>query len=227
MPKRRNTVEDLAKARVARLSGMGAGGLQAMSIGLVLGGCVAAGYFIGAWLDNRFGTGFWMPIGVFMGMAAGFREMFLTLKRISALTKWPGASASSREVIGQANAQENVAASRDRTQATGSDQNSAAPVEPAARRRLYQVPEPPLPSFEQDKNRSERDVSTTAQSLRVDEPANDDVQRDEASGSNTLRELMGAEKYAELQAELKALKENDKNEETGNTSSGDERKQPQ
>jgi F0F1-type ATP synthase assembly protein I len=223
MTKRRSTAEDLAKARVARLSGMGAGGLQAMSIGLVMGGCIAAGYLIGTWLDNRFETSFWVPAGVFLGMAAGFREMFRTLKRISALTKWPGASASSRDTNGQ----EEVSTPAESLHPVGSSRTSATPVEPAARKRLYQVPEPPLPSFEQDKNRSERGVSTTAQPLRVDQSANDAVRRDEAIGSDTLRELMGAEKYAELQAELKKLNENDSDEETGNTSLNNDCKQPQ
>jgi hypothetical protein len=193
-----------------------------MSIGLVMGGCIAAGYLIGTWLDNRFGTAFWVPVCVFLGMAAGFREMFRTLKRISALTKWPGASASSRDTNGQ----EQSATGAETHRAAGPG-GTAAPVQPTARKRLFEVPEPPLASFEQDKNRSAHSVSTTAQPPRANDAGSGDVLQDEAGSSDTLRELMGAEKYAEFQAELKALRENDTDEETGNTSSGDDRKQPQ
>lgn len=224
MAKRRNTAEELAKARVARISGMGAGGLQAMSIGLVLGGCVAVGYLFGAWLDNRFGTGFWMPVGVLLGLVAGFREMFLTVKRISALTQWPGAAASSREPNGQ----KDGATSGEAADTTHGIQVPTSQV-PPRRTQLFVVPEPPLASFEQ----KEHDARAQAQrvqeehSFPVDTTAHLDARRGDEQDSDTLRDLMGAESYAELQKELQALNENDSDEEAGDKSSNINRDQPQ
>jgi F0F1-type ATP synthase assembly protein I len=211
MAKRRNLAADLAKSRAARVSGAGTTGLQAMTLGLVLGGCVAVGYFAGAWADGRFGTTLWTPVGVLLGMAAGFREMFLTLKRISAQTKWPGAAASSRDselsgaVTDAANAGR-TAESKASTTVSGSGE-----TEPKARQRLFQVPEPPTASF---------DSPPAAKPV----PAADTNEGDSAAGEDVLRELMGAEAYDRLQAELKAGTADDaapdepeQNNETGNT----------
>jgi F0F1-type ATP synthase assembly protein I len=228
MTKRRSTAEELAKARMARLSGMGAGGLQAMTLGLVLGGCVAVGYFVGAWLDNRFGTGFWMPTGVLVGLAAGFRETFLTVKRISALTQWPGASASSRDSNGHKPGEASDEVTGPASVDGAASKGQPAP-NPPRRNRMFEVPQPPLASFEQSAQHVVQETpspglekSSGEQLLR-----NDDLARDEEMGSETLRELLGAEKYAELQAELKTQRANIRNEETENTSSSDDLKQPQ
>ena len=67
-------VRALMKSRVERLSN-GGGAMQASSIGFVLGGSVAAGFFAGSWLDARFKTGFWMPLLTVLGVFGGFYQM--------------------------------------------------------------------------------------------------------------------------------------------------------
>jgi hypothetical protein len=194
----------------------------------VLGGCVAVGYFVGAWLDNRFGTGFWMPTGVLVGLAAGFRETFLTVKRISALTQWPGASASSRDSNGHKPGE-----ASDEVTAPASVDGAASKGQPAPNRprrnRIFEVPQPPLASFEQGAQRVVQETPSHGHDKSLGEQLlrHDQSERDEEMGSDTLRELLGAEKYAELQAELKTQRENNTNEEIGKKSSNDDPKQPQ
>jgi F0F1-type ATP synthase assembly protein I len=69
--------------RINRTRAMGSQGLAAAAIGWVLVGCIALGFGVGAWLDSRYSTSHWMPIGVLVGVAAGFREMFITLGQVS------------------------------------------------------------------------------------------------------------------------------------------------
>lgn len=67
-----------------RTAQMGVTGTEASTIGFVLVGCIGVGFFAGNWLDGRMGTSFWMPLGVLLGIVAGFREMLVTVKRLSA-----------------------------------------------------------------------------------------------------------------------------------------------
>lgn len=144
MSKREEKPDDalhgLVKSRLSRVPNANSGGLAAMTIGLTLGGCVALGYYAGAWLDQRFGTSLWMPIGVFVGMAAGFREMFVTLKKLSAQTKWPSSKAP----------QNSDDAAHRVLDADGSAPNEVVEtIEPERNRpRIFQVPEPPSASFD-------------------------------------------------------------------------------
>jgi len=51
-------------------------------IGLMLAISTALGTYLGFWLDNRWGTSPWLTlVGLFLGMGAGFMEMFNILKR--------------------------------------------------------------------------------------------------------------------------------------------------
>ncbi len=51
-------------------------------IGIFFGVAVLIGYFGGAWLDGKYGTTPWLSIvGVFVGIAAGFRELYRLAKR--------------------------------------------------------------------------------------------------------------------------------------------------
>lgn len=44
--------------------------------------CIAGGYFLGSYLDGRLGTDPWMVVaGVVLGSAAGFLELFRTVRR--------------------------------------------------------------------------------------------------------------------------------------------------
>ncbi len=155
---RTDALSGLVQSRLARVPNANSGGLAAMTIGLTLGGCVAVGYFAGAWLDRRFATGFWMPIGVFVGMAAGFREMFVTLKKLSAQTKWPSSKAPQND-------------SESANRVLDNETKAVATLEPERNRpRIFQVPAPPTASF--DKSRSSLQTSenqtldaTNAQSL--------------------------------------------------------------
>ncbi|MBI5367176.1 MAG: AtpZ/AtpI family protein [Planctomycetes bacterium] len=58
------------------------------SIGPVLAAGVLFGYFVGDWLDRRFGTQPWcMVVGLLLGSAGGFVEVFAILQKYSARKK--------------------------------------------------------------------------------------------------------------------------------------------
>jgi hypothetical protein len=62
----------------------GSPGWLAMSgSGMLLVGAVLGGYLVGAWLDARMGTSFFMPLCVLLGAAGGFYQIFATLFRIA------------------------------------------------------------------------------------------------------------------------------------------------
>ena len=51
-------------------------------MGLELAISIAVGYFIGDWLDGRFGTHPWLSICfLFLGIAAGFRSLLQAARR--------------------------------------------------------------------------------------------------------------------------------------------------
>ena len=70
-------------SRTKAMSSGGPGGWEATTIGFTLVGCIGLCSFIGWWLDNRFGTSYWLPILFLVGAAAGFREMFVMLGRLN------------------------------------------------------------------------------------------------------------------------------------------------
>lgn len=52
------------------------------TVGIILVCCVAMGYFIGNYLDSKFNTSpYLMLIFSIMGIIAGFREVFILLKK--------------------------------------------------------------------------------------------------------------------------------------------------
>lgn len=56
--------------------------LSLLTVGTVIVACIVIGYFLGAWLDRKLGTSPWMVvIGVLLGTAAGFLELFRTVSR--------------------------------------------------------------------------------------------------------------------------------------------------
>ena len=114
---------------------MGVSGMAASTIGFVFLGCISLGYFGGAWLDKRLGTTIWTPTLTVVGMLAGFVETFRTLKQIARTTKWPSAT----------DAPEGSTVEFDRTQLK---ETETAEVE---NKRLFQVPPPPLPEYENRK----------------------------------------------------------------------------
>lgn len=56
----------------------------AVSIPTMMGACVVVSLLIGSFLDRKLGTGSWMT-GIFLvlGIAAGFRETVVLIKRVS------------------------------------------------------------------------------------------------------------------------------------------------
>jgi ATP synthase protein I len=53
-----------------------------LTVGTVLVACIAAGYLLGSFLDRRLGTSPWLVVvGVLLGTAAGFVELFRTVSR--------------------------------------------------------------------------------------------------------------------------------------------------
>jgi len=56
----------------------------ASSVGVVLAVSTAIGFFLGSWLDDKFGTYPWLTVVLaILGMAAGFAEVFRIVDRIS------------------------------------------------------------------------------------------------------------------------------------------------
>jgi ATP synthase protein I len=50
-------------------------------IGPLLAAAIVVGYFVGGWVDRRFGTAPWgMAAGLFLGAAGGFVELFRLLR---------------------------------------------------------------------------------------------------------------------------------------------------
>lgn len=162
MAERPKLLSELGKARFNRASGMGLNGLAASTIGIAMLGCIALGYFGGSWLDRKLGSTWAMPVGAFLGMIAGFVEMFRTLKKVTDSTRWPGAKngptvASSNEKT----------SAREGTPITGSSDHTIK-EEPQGeiqeRKRLFEVPPPPLPEF-------------GASVQKVNEPSAEDVSK--------------------------------------------------
>ena len=122
-----------------RTRAMGSSGLQAATIGWVLAGCVFLGYLAGSWLDKHFGTQFWTPVLVLLGVVAGFREMFVTLGQVSK----PPMQAP------KTNRSQNTAG----TLKIDTQNTVDEPVQQERKReRLFAVPAPPTASFDAKKS---------------------------------------------------------------------------
>lgn len=70
-----------------RTRAMASSGWEAYTVGFVLVACILACSALGWWLDNYLGTSYWLPILFLVGVAAGFRELLLTVSRLNALEK--------------------------------------------------------------------------------------------------------------------------------------------
>jgi F0F1-type ATP synthase assembly protein I len=109
-----------------RTQAMGTRGLHAASIGWVLVGCIGFGFAVGAALDKYFGTTFCMPAGVLIGIAAGFAEMFRTLSQLQ----------KSQDAL-----------KKTFTVPEKSTDQSTLIAENRPRPNIFNVPEPPVPSY--------------------------------------------------------------------------------
>jgi F0F1-type ATP synthase assembly protein I len=156
-----------------RMRAMGSSGWEAYTVGFTLVGCIVAGAGLGYLLDNHFKTSFWLPVLFLFGVVAGFREMFLTLKRIDAEQKRKRAKEDANRTS--------------YTPPPLSDQSEVLKSE-IKRERIFKVPPPPIsgetpkPEPRQDR----QDVDELIQRLlddNSDEPDKPD-QQSEPSGSD-------------------------------------------
>jgi uncharacterized protein YneF (UPF0154 family) len=60
------------------------GGLSALylffSLGTSIAGCLVAGFFAGHWLDQRYGTTYWVVVGLLAGLVCGIMGAHRLLK---------------------------------------------------------------------------------------------------------------------------------------------------
>ena len=61
---------------------MGSGGWEGYTVGFTLVGCIVAGAGAGYLLDAHFKTSYWLPILFLVGVAGGFREMWIVIQRV-------------------------------------------------------------------------------------------------------------------------------------------------
>lgn len=123
---------------MSRTQQMGNRGLAAASIGWTLAGCIILGFVAGSWLDRRFGTQFWTPILLLVGVAAGFRELFRTVSQLDAANKADKAARARAAALLPTPV---VAASGTVRSTSSTPQVLEAP---AKRERLFVVPPPPF-----------------------------------------------------------------------------------
>ena len=117
------------------MSSGGASGYEAYTVGFTLVGCIVAGAGAGWFLDRQFGTSFWLPILFLVGVAAGFREMMVVLKRINA-----------------AQEEQRLARQAERAgrEVTVKPSDHPTPDQVAARQRMFEVPPPPFEEAAQE-----------------------------------------------------------------------------
>lgn len=114
-----------AQSRMVRLSQGGSQGAQASVIGFALAGPIVGGFLIGYFIDQHFGTQYWVIVVGLLGVVGGFKEMFSLLKKVQPKTT-------------------------DRTPPPGREKivPKAPPVkaeeEPARDQRIFKVPPPPF-----------------------------------------------------------------------------------
>lgn len=114
--------------RIRAMSSSGSSGWEATTIGFTLVGCIGACSGLGYWLDSHFKTNYWLPILFLVGVAAGFREMFVVVQRLN--KQQEQRKLEEREKVRMA------------PTPTQPDQPTAE--EPPTRDRIFKVPPPPL-----------------------------------------------------------------------------------
>ena len=137
---------------------LGMSGLHASSIGWTLVGCIALGFGLGTLLDRQLGTSYWVAVGVLLGTAAGFREMFRTLTQLQ----------KSQDSIKRSS----TAARANKAASTPSQSTSIEAERP--RPRVFAVPDPPVPSYLQTPDAktsavANRETEETAEDAEVEE----------------------------------------------------------
>lgn len=159
-------IRALAKSRVERLQS-GGGAMQASTIGFVLAGSIAAGFFLGSWLDARLKTGFWMPLLTVLGVFGGFFQMLQILKQIDEAARREDAQAKRNRVAKAPDSKAQNAERRSRAAVPSEAQSATEAEEERTRPRIFAVPPPPTASFERDGGNETTNLE--AQPLRDDE----------------------------------------------------------
>lgn len=134
----------LIRSRVTRVNGLNAKGLAASSIGIVLAASIGLGYLAGSWLDNKFGTTYWTPVMLLLGVGAGFREFFHIIQSLN--------KEAARDVAEKRK-------KREQESGAGTTRPKGMTVMPEQDReyksqepaRSFRIPAPPLASFDTDK----------------------------------------------------------------------------
>lgn len=150
----------LAKARLERIKGGGVNGAQASSIGLTLVGCIIAGAGAGWWLDKHFGTQFWTPVLFLVGVAAGFRQMMLTIRDTNAFEARRKAEAQAERAANASSSESSIVTSFKNVEEIESQTERVRP-------RVFQVPPPPTASF--DANAKPIEYSIDERDAEMDE----------------------------------------------------------
>jgi uncharacterized membrane protein YfcA len=60
-----------------------------LAVGFELAVAIVIGYLGGAWLDGKLGTSFLKYLGLFLGIAAGFRSLFALAKKAQSRANAP------------------------------------------------------------------------------------------------------------------------------------------
>ena len=154
------------QSRMTRLSLGGSKGAQATVIGFVLVGPIVGGFLIGAWLDQRLGTGFWTILLGLLGVFSGFREMFMMLTR---LTPKPG-----ERTPPPGRSEQPVARKTPMSTVTPA-------VEEAPKSRLFSVPPPPF----MEQANAENQATPTQEEVLDRLLGKDETESDEADDSTT------------------------------------------
>jgi len=159
-----------------RMTAMGSNGWEAYTVGFTLVGCIVAGAGLGYFLDNHFKTSFWLPVLFLLGVIGGFREMFVTIKRVEAEQKRKRAEKEANRVS-----------------YTPKPIQESEVVEPKVEReRIFKVPPPPIygetpkSESETDSKQDEESVEELIQRLlknETDEPDESDP-KSEPHGSD-------------------------------------------
>lgn len=126
----------------SRLKAMGTTQWEAYTVGFTLVGGILLGAGTGWWLDQKFGTSFFLPVLFLVGVLGGFREMLLTIQRINRETA-RRQKADSGPLAGSGNA--DIEAS----DSAPAEKPRAEKVDPLH----FSVPSPPSPSWERRDSR--------------------------------------------------------------------------
>lgn len=140
-----------------RTQAMGSGGWEGYTVGFTLVGCIIAGAGAGYLLDSHFKTSYWLPILFFVGVIAGFREMWIVLQRVQSQ---------------EDQKRRDKAASTPLAPTPSSGDETELPPE---RKRIFEVPPPPFETSREVPKAERSDESVDDIMKRLLAEADDDL----------------------------------------------------